>query len=315
MVGGPMYFLERGLKMPFLALLFATFGSLAAFGIGNMVQANSVADAVQSTFGLSPYFTGIAMAFLSALVILGGIRRIAVVTSAVIPLMAAFYLVGALYILLAFRDQIPQAFATIFAAAFQGQAAVGGFAGATVLQAWRFGISRGIFTNEAGLGSASIAHAVARTTHPARQGMWGILEVFLDTHVVCTITALVLLVTGAAQSGLEGAAMTVEAFSIGLPGTSGQYVIAVGLSFFAFSTLLSWSYYGEKCFEYIMGGRGAFFYRILWIVIIPIGALGGLRAVWALADILNGLMALPNLVGLIGLSGLLVRLTREYFGK
>ncbi len=314
MAGGPMYFLEQGLKMPFLALLFATFGSLAAFGIGNMVQANSVADAVQSTFGISPFFTGLAMALLGALVILGGIRRIAVVTSAVIPLMAAFYVAGAFFILLTFRAQIPQAFATIFAAAFQGQAAVGGFAGATVLQAWRFGISRGIFTNEAGLGSASIAHAVARTTHPARQGMWGILEVFVDTHVVCTITALVLLVTGAAQSGLEGAAMTVEAFSIGLPGTSGQYVIALGLSFFAFSTLLSWSYYGEKCFEYIMGGRGALFYRILWIVIIPIGAAGGLRTIWALADILNGLMALPNLVGLIGLSGVLVRLTREYFG-
>lgn len=315
MAGGPMYFLERGLKVPFLALLFAVFGSLAAFGIGNMVQANSVADAVQATFGLSPYFTGLAMALLGGLVILGGIKRIAVVTSAIIPLMAFFYLTGALYILLVYRTQIPQAFATIFAAAFQGQAAAGGLAGATVLQAWRFGIARGIFTNEAGLGSASIAHAVARTTHPARQGMWGMLEVFIDTHVVCTVTALVLLVTGAAQSGLEGAAMTVEAYSVGLPGTAGQYVIAIGLSFFAFSTLLSWSYYGEKCFEYILGGRGAFFYRILWIVIIPIGAIGGLRAIWALADILNGLMALPNLVGLVGLSGLLVRLTREYFGK
>lgn len=315
LAGGPMYFLEHGLKMPFLAVLFALFGSLAAFGIGNMVQANSVADAVQATFGLSPYFTGLTMALLGALVILGGIRRIAVVTSAVIPLMAAFYLAGAFYILIAFRAQIPEAFATIFSAAFQGQAAAGGLAGATVMQAWRYGIARGIFTNEAGLGSASIAHAVARTTHPARQGMWGILEVFVDTHVVCTITALVLIVTEAAGSGLEGAAMTVEAFNLGLPGASGQYVIAIGLSFFAFSTLLSWSYYGEKCFEYLLRGRGAVFYRILWIIIIPVGAVGGLRAIWALADMLNGLMALPNLIGLVGLSGLLVRLTREYFGR
>lgn len=315
MAGGPMYFLEQGLKMPLLALLFAIFGSLAAFGIGNMVQANSVAAAVEATFGLSPYFTGFAMALLGGLVILGGIRRIAVVTSAVIPLMAAFYLAGALYILLAYRVQIPEAFASIFTAAFQGQAAAGGMAGATVMQAWRYGIARGIFTNEAGLGSASIAHAVARTTHPARQGMWGILEVFVDTHVVCTITALVLLVTGAAGTGLEGAAMTVEAFKLGLPGNSGQYVIALGLSFFAFSTLLSWSYYGEKCFEYILGGRGAIFYRLLWIVIVPVGALGGLRAIWDLADILNGLMAIPNLIGLVLLSGVLVRLTREYFNS
>ncbi|MEW5919682.1 MAG: sodium:alanine symporter family protein [Bacillota bacterium] len=315
MAGGPMYFLERGLKMPFLALLFALFGSLAAFGIGNMVQANSVADAVQATFAIPPLLTGLAMAFLGGLVILGGIRRIAVVTSAAIPAMAVFYLAGAFFILYYLRSEIPAAFATIFTAAFQGRAAAGGLAGVTVLQAWRFGIARGIFTNEAGLGSASIAHAVARTSHPARQGMWGILEVFIDTHVICTVTALVLLVTGAAQSGLEGAAMTVEAYNRGLPGVTGQYIIAIGLAFFAFSTLLSWSYYGEKCFEYIMGGRGGPYYRFLWILIIPVGAVGGLRAVWTLADILNGLMALPNLVGLVGLSSVLVRLTREYFGK
>ncbi len=315
MAGGPMYFLERGLKLPLLALLFALFGALAAFGIGNMVQANSVADAVRATFGLPPLFTGLSMALLGGLVILGGIRRIAVVTSALIPAMALFYLAGAFLILFTFRAEIPAAFGTVFSAAFQGHAAAGGLAGAGVLAAWRFGIARGIFTNEAGLGSASIAHAVARTSHPVRQGMWGMLEVFIDTHVICTVTALVLLVTGAAFSGLEGAAMTVEAYSRGLPGATGQYIIAVSLVFFAFSTLLSWSYYGEKCFEYLLGGRGGKTYRLLWVLLIPVGAVGGLRAVWALADILNGLMALPNLIGLMGLSGVLVRLTREYLGS
>lgn len=315
MAGGPMYFLERGLKMPFLALLFAVFGSMAAFGIGNMVQANSVAGALQAAFGLSPYYSGLALALLGGLVILGGIRRIAAVASALIPIVAVFYLTGAIFILFYFRSEIPAAFTAIFTAAFQGRAAAGGLAGVAVLQAWRYGIARGVFTNEAGLGSASIAHAVARTAHPARQGMWGMLEVFMDTHVLCTVTALVLLVTGAAQSGLEGAAMTVDAYSRGLPGSTGQYIVAVGLAFFAFSTLLSWCYYGEKCFEYIMGGKGILFYRLLWLLAIPVGALGGLRTVWAFADILNGLMALPNLIGLVGLSGVIARLTREYFGR
>ncbi len=313
--GGPMYFLEKGLHRRSLALLFALFGALAAFGIGNMVQANSAADAVRATFGLPVYLTGFVLAFAGGLVILGGIKRIALITSTVVPLMAAFYIIGSVTILLLFRQQIFPAFGEIFAAAFTGRAAAGGAAGATVLQAWRFGISRGIFTNEAGLGSASIAHAVARTTHPARQGMWGVAEVFIDTHVVCTITALVLLVTGAWQAGLEGAAMTVEAFNRGLPGNMGQYIVTVGLIFFAFSTVLSWAYYGEKCIQYLAGSASVQIYRYFWILFIFIGSLGGLRAVWALADILNGLMAFPNLVGLVGLSGVLSRLTREYFGR
>lgn len=311
--GGPMYFLQYGLHSPFLASLFASLGALAAFGIGNMVQSNSVTDAVRATFGVPPYLTGLIMAFLGGLVILGGIRRIALITSAMVPLMALFYFTGSLLILLSFREQIPAALGTIISGAFRGEAAAGGFAGTTVLQAWRFGITRGIFTNEAGLGSASIAHAAARTTHPSRQGMWGILEVFIDTHIICTMTALVLIVTGAWQTGLDGAAMTVEAFNRGLPGEMGQYVVAGGLIFFAFSTLLSWSYYGEKCAGYILGEGVVRPYRLLWILFIFIGSLGGLRLVWGVADILNGLMALPNLVGLVGLSGITVRLTREYF--
>ncbi len=313
--GGPMYYLRDGLRMPLLALLFSIFGAFAAFGIGNMVQANSVAEAVKATFGIPSFLTGLVLALLGGFVILGGIKRIAMITSALVPVMVLFYAAGCLYILTSYRAQIPGAFIQILTGAFGGRAALGGFAGATLVQAWRFGIARGIFTNEAGLGSASIAHAVAKTTHPARQGMLGIVEVFLDTHVICTMTALILLVTGAWQSGLEGAAMTVEAFSIGLPGNLGRYIVTIGLVFFAFSTLLSWSYYGEKCIEFLLGSSSISYYRNLWIIFILIGSIGGVRTVWAVADIMNGLMAFPNLVGLVGLSGVTDRLAREYFAS
>ncbi|MDW7651091.1 MAG: sodium:alanine symporter family protein [Bacillota bacterium] len=313
-VGGPMYFLEYGLKLRFLAVLFALFGSLAAFGIGNMVQANSVADAVNQAFAVPPLLTGLVLAAATALVILGGIKRVAAITVKLVPLMAAFYLAGALIIILLSLAEVPAAFAAIIGNAFTGRAAIGGFAGAGVLQALRFGVARGIFTNEAGLGSASIAHATARTDHPARQGLWGIFEVFFDTHVVCTITALTILVTGVWTTGLEGAALTTAAFNQGLPGPGG-YIVAVGLVFFSFSTLVAWSFYGEKCFEYLAGTRSVLLYRLIWIPLIPVGAVGGLRTVWALADTLNGLMAIPNLIGLWGLSGVIVGLTREYFRK
>ncbi|NMB34734.1 MAG: sodium:alanine symporter family protein [Firmicutes bacterium] len=314
-VGGPMYYLAGGLKSPLMAVLFALFGSLAAFGIGNMVQANSVADAVQASFGVPAFLTGLLLSFFSALIILGGIRRIARVASALVPLMAFFYVAGSLIILISFRQQLPGVLVDIFASAFRGRAAAGGFAGATVLGAWRYGISRGIFTNEAGLGSAPIAHAAARTPHPVSQGLWGIMEVFIDTHFICTLTALVLLATGAWQTGLEGASMAVEAFNRGLPGNAGHYVVSLGLIFFAFTTLLSWSYYGEKCLEYLLGNRAVRFYRFLWIILIFIGAVSHLQAIWTAADILNGLMALPNLVGLLGLSGVICRITKDYFCK
>ncbi len=314
-VGGPMYYLSRGLKKPFLAGLYALFGALAAFGIGNMVQANSVADAVQAAFGMPATVTGLILAFSSALIILGGIKRIARVASALVPLMAFFYVAGGLIVLILFRQQIPAAVVSIFTSAFQGRAAAGGFAGATILGAWRYGIARGIFTNEAGLGSASIAHATARTPHPVNQGMWGIMEVFIDTHLICTLTALVLLTTGAWQTGLDGAAMAVEAFSRGLPGNLGQYMVSLGLVLFAFSTLLSWAYYGEKCLEYLLGGGAVRPYRFLWIIFIFIGAISRLRVVWTFADILNGLMAFPNLIGLLGLSGMVYKITKDFFNR
>ncbi len=312
-VGGPMYFLRNGLKAPLMAGAFALFGFLASFGIGNLVQANSVADAVFTTAGVPRLLTGFVLAFLVGAVIIGGIRRIGSFTEKLVPVMAAFYVAGALAIIAGRLGQVPAAFGAIFQGAFTGTAAAGGFAGAAVTAAVRFGIARGIFTNEAGLGSASIAHASARTDHPARQGIWGVMEVFIDTHVVCTITALVIITTGVWQvPGLEGAAMTTQAFNQGLPGPGG-FIVAIGLIFFAFTTLITWSFYGEKCFEYLFGERSALFYRLLWLPLIVVGAVGGLRQVWAVADTLNSFMAIPNLFGLLGLSGVVMKLTRDYF--
>ncbi|PKM83559.1 MAG: sodium:alanine symporter family protein [Firmicutes bacterium HGW-Firmicutes-13] len=310
--GGPMYFLEKGLNNRTLAVLFAVFGSMAAFGIGNMVQANSVADAVAETFGIPSLITGLILAVAAGLVILGGIKRIALITEKLVPFMALFYVAGAIVILLLYKEAVPRALGSILSLAFTREAAVGGFVGAGVREAVRFGVARGIFTNEAGLGSASIAHASARTEHPVQQGVWGIIEVFIDTILICTLTALVILVTGALDSGLEGAALTTEAFNRGLPGPGGL-IVAVGLIFFAFTTLLAWSFYGEKCFEFLFGTRASIRYRQAWLPFIIVGAVGGLRGIWALADTLNGLMAIPNLIGLVGLSGLVVKLTRDYF--
>ncbi|RQD77466.1 MAG: sodium:alanine symporter family protein [Candidatus Syntrophonatronum acetioxidans] len=310
--GGPMYFIQKGLQNRPLAWAFALFGSMAAFGIGNMVQANSVADAVGETMGIPPLVTGLILALLAGLVILGGIKRIGAITEKLVPFMAALYVFGALAILVFHRSLIPGALVSIFTLAFTGEAATAGFIGAGVREAVRFGVARGIFTNEAGLGSASIAHASARSEHPVQQGVWGVVEVFVDTLLICTLTALVILVTGALDSGLEGAALTAEAFNRGLPGYGGL-VVSIGLVFFSFTTLLAWSFYGEKCFEFLFGTGASIRYRQLWIPFIVIGAVGGLRGIWILADTLNGLMALPNLIGLVGLSGLVVRLTREFF--
>ncbi len=308
--GGPMYFLDKGLNNRLLAYIFAIAGSLAAFGIGNMVQANSVADALEATSGIPPAITGLVLAFLVGLVIIGGIKRIGSFTSRIVPAMTILYLGGIFIILFIFIQEIPGAFALIFRNAFTGTAALGGFAGAGVIQGLRYGVARGIFTNEAGLGSASIAHAAAQTDHPARQGFWGVIEVFIDTHLICTFTALSLIITGAWTSGLEGASMTVEAFNRAFSG--GGFIVSIGLVFFAFSTLISWAYYGEKCFQYIFGDRQNY-YRFIWIILIVVGSMGGLRTVWAVADTLNVFMAIPNLVGLLGLSGLVVHLTRDFW--
>ena len=296
MRGGAMYTLKKGLKMPWLGWIFALLTSIAAFGIGNMVQANSVADSLHASFGLPFWITGLAVAAITAVVILGGIQRIGEVTSILVPFMAIFYLGGGLVILVLFAGQLPHAISLVFEGAFTGAAASGGFAGATIMMAMRYGIARGLFSNEAGLGSAPMVHSAAETDHPVRQGMYGIFEVFVDTILVCTTTGLVILVTGVWNSGITGAALSAKAFEMGLPGTWGDIVVTGGILFFSFSTLIGWSYYGETAIVYLLGTKATLPYRMLWIVFIYLGATGSLHLVWNIADTLNGLMAIPNLI-------------------
>jgi AGCS family alanine or glycine:cation symporter len=315
MRGGAMYTLKKGLKLPWLGWIFALLTSLAAFGIGNMVQANSVADSLHASFGISTAVTGIAVALITAVVILGGIQRIGEVTSILVPFMAIFYLVGGLLILVLFAGQLPHVFALVFEGAFTGSAASGGFAGATIMMAMRYGIARGLFSNEAGLGSAPMVHSAADTDHPVRQGMYGIFEVFVDTILVCTTTGLVILVTGTWNSGLTGAALSAKAFEVGLPGTWGDIVVTGGILLFSFSTLIGWSYYGETAIVYLLGTKATLPYRLLWIVFIYLGATGSLHLVWDIADTLNGLMAIPNLVSVLFSIPLLLKLKKEFFAK
>jgi alanine or glycine:cation symporter, AGCS family len=313
MRGGAMYTLRNGLRLPWLGGIFAGLVSLAAFGIGNMVQANSVADSLRASFGVSTSVTGIVLAVVVAAVILGGIRRIGEVTEILVPFMAIFYLGGGIIILIRYASAVPGAVALVFESAFSGAAATGGFAGATVMMALRYGVARGLFSNEAGLGSAPMVHAAARTDHPVRQGLYGIFEVFVDTILVCTVTGLVILSTGVWADGSTGAALAGHAFSVGLPGTWGNIVVTTSLVLFAFSTLIGWSYYGETGIVYLFGARAAMPYRILWLVFIYLGAVGSLHLVWDVADTLNGLMALPNLVSVLGSLGVLLKLKREFF--
>ena len=313
-VGGPMYYIRTGLNLKWLAAIFAFFGALAAFGIGNMTQANSVAAAMEATFGANKLVSGIVLAVATAAVVLGGLKRIAQVTERLVPFMAAFYIIEGIIILIIKASSIPAAFGFIFSSAFTGTAAVGGFACSTIMMATRYGVARGVFSNEAGLGSAPIAHAAATTDSAVKQGLWGIFEVFMDTIVVCSITALSIVVTGVWQTGETGAALTTAAFNEGLPGPGG-IIVAVGVLLFAYSTILSWEYYGERCAEYLFGSKAIMPYRVIWIPFILIGAIGGLVTIWDIADTLNGLMAIPNLVGLLGRSPVVVSLTRNFFSR
>lgn len=313
-VGGPMYYIRNGLgdNWRCLAGLFALFGMIASFGIGNMVQANSVADAVESIFVVPTWITGAVLTFLAAIVILGGINRIAEVAGRLVPLMAFAYIASAVWLIIDNFEHVTGALGLIFDSAFSGAAATGGFAGATVAAAIRFGVARGVFSNEAGLGSAPIAHAAAKTNDPVRQGMIAMLGTFIDTLIVCTMTALVILLTGAWTSDESGAGMSTLAFATGLPNIGG-YIVAVGLAVFAFTTILGWSYYGERCAEYLFGVRVILPYRLLWLAAIFVGTSIKLELVWLLSDVMNGLMAIPNLIALALLSPVLFKMTREYF--
>ena len=315
-VGGPMYYIRNGLgeNWRWMAASFAFFAMIAAFGIGNMVQSNSVADEIYSTFEVPTWLTGAVMAILASLVIIGGVKRIAQVASKLVPFMALIYLVAALAIVIINIEKMPGAIALIIDSAFTGSAASGGFLGASIWMALRWGFARGIFSNEAGLGSAPIAHAAARTNDPVKQGMVAMLGTFIDTLIICSLTAFVIILTGAWESGLKGATMSSLAFSTGLYGYGG-YVVSFGLVLFAFTTILGWSYYGERCASYLFGTNIIFYYRILWIIAIFTGAVMKLELVWTFADVLNGLMALPNLLALLLLSPVVFSKTRRYFNN
>ncbi|ABD80924.1 alanine/glycine:cation symporter family protein [Saccharophagus degradans] len=314
-VGGPMYYIKNGLgkRWLWLAACFAFFGSIAGFGIGNMVQANSVADSLADAFGVNRVITAFVLMILVGAVIWGGVTRIATVAKKLVPLMALSYLVAGVIVLGANFAEIPAAIALVFKSAFSPVAAQGGFAGAAVALAIEKGIARGVFSNEAGLGSAPIAHAAAATDSPVRQGTIAMLGTFIDTLIVCSITGLAIIVSGVWAGTEQGAAMSQAAFNSVLP--YGDKIVSVALVLFAFTTIIGWSYYGERCVEYLFGRGAIRVFRYAWVMAIPVGVMLKLEVVWIIADILNGLMALPNLVALLLLSGVVAKLTREFYAS
>jgi alanine or glycine:cation symporter, AGCS family len=317
--GGPMYYLRDGIRWKplgtTLAFLFALFASIAAFGIGNMVQSNSVAAAIQTSFGVPPWGTGLALAVLAGAVILGGIKSIGRFTGFFVPIMIVAYMIASGLIIVLNFAAVPEAFRLIFTNAFTPTGALGGFAGATVREGIRYGVARGIFSNESGLGSAGIAAAAAQTREPARQAFVSMTQTFIDTIVVCTFTGVAIISTGVWSSGENGAALTQMAFRHGLPGEWGGWIVAASLSMFAFSTILGWSYYGEKSIEYLLGEWSNLPYRILFVIATFFGAIYSLDFVWTISDLMNGLMALPNLIGLLLLSGIITKETRAYLAR
>lgn len=331
MAGGPMFYLKNGVGGRLgktLGLAFALFAAVAAFGIGNMVQSNSVADALRSSFGVRPLWTGVVIAVLAAAVILGGIKSIGRVTSFFVPMMIAFYMLGGLVVLAINWRGLPDIARFVFTDAFSPSAAAGGFIGATLREGIRWGVARGIFSNESGLGTGGIAAAAAQSHIPASQALVSMTQTFIDTIVVCSVTGFVIIATGAwthvdpaTGHGLTGAPLTTTAFSTGLPGSWGGYIVALGLAFFAFSTILGWSYYGERAVEYLFGVRVITAYRLLFVLGAFIGSFAlefgqaqraGFAAVWGFSDVMNGMMAIPNLVGLLMLSRVVVGETRRY---
>jgi AGCS family alanine or glycine:cation symporter len=308
--GGPMYVLERGLNMKWLGMVFAALTAIAAFGIGNMVQSNSISQLAKETFNIDPQISGIAMALLTALVILGGIQSISKVCEALVPFMAIFYIAGCLLILILNFSTLGDTVVLIFNSAFSGTAVIGGFAGAAIKEVIKFGIARGLFSNESGLGSAPIVAAAAQTRNPVRQALVSSTGTFWDTVVVCALTGLVVVNSGYWKDGLNGAVLTKEAF------THLEYIgpifLTVSLFTFVFSTILGWSYYGEKAAEYLFGSKVLIPYRIFWVLAVYVGAVQTLDLVWNFADLANGLMAIPNIVSLILLTKVLISETDKY---
>ncbi len=312
MRGGPMYYLAKGAGLPKLGWLFALFTALATFGIGNMTQANSTAKILEATFHVEPWVTGTVLMLLTALVILGGIRSIGKFTSILVPFMIVGYVGAALTVLTLNVSEIPHAFGLIFQHAFSPAAATGGFAGAGIAAAMRFGIARGVFSNESGLGSAPIAAAAARTHDPVKQALVSMTQTFIDTLVVCTMTALVILTANAWTQGVSAGQLTSASFAETL-GSPGEHIVALATALFAYSTLIGWNYYGEKAIEYLFGARAIRIYRILFIATVIVGAMMNLEFVWNFSDLMNGMMAIPNLIGLLILSNVVKKETDRYF--
>lgn len=317
MAGGPMYYIERGLGIKWLAKLFALFGVMVAFfGIGTFPQVNSITHAMQDTFNIPVLVTAIIVTLLVGLIILGGVKRIATASSVIVPFMAILYVTTSLVIILLNIEKVPDAISLIIYSAFDPQAALGGAIGFTVMKAIQSGVARGIFSNESGLGSAPIAAAAAQTREPVRQGLISMTGTFLDTIIVCTMTGIVLVLTGAWNNPeLAGATVTNYAFAQGLGTSIGATIVTVGLLFFAFTTILGWCYYGERCFVYLVGIRGVKLYRLAYIVLVGLGSFLHLNLIWIIADIVNGLMAFPNLIALIGLRKVVIEETKDYFQR
>ncbi|MHC4917590.1 MAG: alanine/glycine:cation symporter family protein [Planctomycetota bacterium] len=315
MVGGPMTYITRGMGpgWKWLAGVFCVFGALAAFGIGNMVQANAVAGGMEH-FGVPRWVTGALLVVAVGLVTIGGIKRIANVAMVCVPFMCAIYILSALAVIFINVTGVPAAVVLVFKSAFTPTAATGGFIGAGVMLALRKGIARGVFSNEAGLGSAPMAHATATTDHPARQGLWGVFEVFFDTIVMCSLTGLVILLTGAWTSGKDGEALTMFAFSAAFGQKLGYGIVVLSMILTAYDTLLAWCFYGETCSAWLLGSGKVtrMVYRVIWLPLTVVGAMGALKVIWNVSDTLNGLMALPNLIALVVLGGVVVRLTRGF---
>ncbi len=315
-VGGPMYAIKNGLgpNWGWLAVAFAIFGGLAGFGIGNMVQSNSIAEAMETAFGLPRWSVGLVLAGLTGAVVLGGIRRIGAVAEKLVPAMAICYIVAVLIVLVLNISALPGALMTIITSAFTPTAAAGGFVGATVMGGIQRGVARGIFSNEAGLGTAGIAQAAGATRDPVFSGMIGMMGTFIDTIVICTMTALAIMVTGVWTSGESGAALSAAAFESAMPGI-GQEILALLLAVFAFTTILGWAFYGEKCWEFLLGSKVEKPFRILWTISVFVGTVVSLDFAWLVADTLNALMAIPNLISLLVLTPVVLMLTREYLAK
>ena len=317
MCGGPMYYIEKGTGNKLLAKLFAFFGlAVALLGIGTFGQVKSISDAVTKGFNIPPQITALVITVLVAAVTLGGIQRISKVAEKIVPFMASLYIIGALLILICYFKEIPEAILLIVSSAFNPQATLGGVAGITIKTVIQRGIGRGIFSNEAGLGSAPIAAAAAKTKSPVKQGLISMIGTFIDTILICTMTGLALVLTGAFNSGLEGVAMTTAAFETAFPIAGiGKFIVNIGLIFFAFTTIIGWNYYGEKCLQYLAGIKSIKLYKIVFISFVAVGPFLSLDTVFVIADIVNGLMALPNLVGLIALRKVVISETEEFFAK